>query len=195
MARLAAKGADARALLKSDVTVVYDELDAWIGARIGEELSVCERVIDLAQQAVEDQVALTSDWLIDDGVTLAVCPSRRLVEPPQPPPTPVVVPLDARALSTVQLAGLRAALENAAAAEMGVGGVEEGAALSAGALSGLLARAAASDTELPDDWRAQAENGGLAKVGELLDPEDTGFVSVAAAAEFFADPERRGWAW
>ena len=193
--RLAAKGGGARMLLRSDVGVVYDELDQWIGTRIGEELSVCERVIELSQQAVEDQVALTSDWVIDDGVTLTINPSRVLLEPPPPPPTPVVVPLDARALNSVQLEGLHASLQSASAAEMGYAATADEAALSVGSLSGLLMRAAAADTELPDEWCAQADTQ-FARVCELLDPDDTGFVLVSRAMSFFADSgASSGWEW
>lgn len=132
---------------------------------IGLELGVCERLVALAQEAVEAEVAITDDVVVD-GVTLTVHPKRKLVAPPPPPPQPTIIPQNDKALNEVQLATLSMALQTGASLH---GGTQEAAQadVSTDVLQMLLMRLACSSTDLPSDW-AKERTTGFRKVASLL---------------------------
>jgi|MDSY01.1.fsa_nt_gb hypothetical protein len=171
----------------TDTKYVHEELERWINERISQELGVCERLVAMAQGAVEEEVALTKDWKIE-GIDLIVNPNRLLVAPPEPPPEPTIVPVDHRELNVPQMAGLEAALKFVASAE---GLMKPGftpTVLTTFGLQDLLMRMAASDTDLPEYWQQGPFETNFDEVVRALDADDTGFVTIETVLGYFKDP-------
>ena len=126
----------------TDTKYVHEELERWINERISQELGVCERLVAMAQGAVEEEVALTKDWKIE-GIDLIVNPNR-LLSRPRNHPEPTIVPVDHRELNVPQMAGLEATLKFVASAEGSKPGFTP-TVLTTFGLQDLLMRMAASD--------------------------------------------------
>ena len=170
--------------MEAEAKYVYEELDDWITERISFELAVCEKCVAVVQKAIEDNSAIVRAWKID-GVDLLSDPRRLLVAPAVTVSEPLANVAHDNFLEDYQIAMLESALSTAANAESISGAYESPAMLSVPTLRNALLRMAARDSDLPELWAQTLSDGNFDKTIGMLDAQDTGFVSIAAAVDYF----------
>ena len=170
--------------MEAEAKYVYEELDDWITERISFELAVCEKCVAVVQKAIEDNSAIVRAWKID-GTDLLSDTKRLLVAPADTLLESLVKVAHDDFYEDYQIAMLESALRTAANAESISGAHESPAVLSVPTLRNALLRIAARDSDLPQLWAQTSSGDNFDKIIGVLDPYDTGFVSISAAVDYF----------
>jgi len=165
--RIADNGAKCVAEIKDETLFVYRELEENFANQMTNEMAAIECVVSMALGACESEKPIEFLWKLE-GDQIVEDQTIRIIPAPVPPPATIVEFVFPEAFNRPQEGNLRRALERLQG---------EGRTLSTLDFASVMARLAVQPSLLPDAW-CELDLEDYENMGSILDPEDTGEITI-----------------